>query len=362
MIKIKYLLLLLLAIVVTESCDDKLTDSDDSNNVTKLTNHPSTEGNIYYATISPNGEKIIFAFEGFETTDLYSIDIDGNNEKKIIPNVGIVDHKPIISISNKLAFISYYNTSSGPDVYLNVSNLDGSNKINLLNSNESLFVSDFSPDGEKILYILYTTKIIPNTHGDTIWLIDRDGKNNNLLYGETNGVPMCFSPDGNRVLFGDSQDGDGNILTCNTDGSDVQKLSQENQFLSPICYSPDGTKILCIGRTFDNDEQKLNRDIFLMNTDGSELKRIISSERQDFPVSFSPNGKQILFYANSKLEYNYGFEDDIEMYLMNTDGSNLIQLTNNSNYDKPLQFTPDGNGILFISNRDGNFSLYLLKL
>jgi len=50
-----------------------------------------------------------------------------------------------------------------------------------------------------------------------------------------------------------------------------------------------------------------------------------------------------------------------EIYMIDSDGTNLIQLTNNSFESKAPNWSPDGNKIVFYSNRDGNYEIYAMN-
>jgi Tol biopolymer transport system component len=77
--------------------------------------------------------------------------------------------------------------------------------------------------------------------------------------------------------------------------------------------------------------------------------------KRNFPIggrsTWSPDGNQIAFYS--------GPNGDHDISIVNTDGSNLQQLTNGGDNLGP-SFSPDGKWIAFTSFRDGNNEIYVM--
>ena len=69
-------------------------------------------------------------------------------------------------------------------------------------------------------------------------------------------------------------------------------------------------------------------------------------------ASFSPDGSKILFAANH--------DGDLEIYVVNADGTDQRQLTENSKQDFFPSWSPDGETIVFSSDRTGAVELYLM--
>lgn len=67
-------------------------------------------------------------------------------------------------------------------------------------------------------------------------------------------------------------------------------------------------------------------------------------------ISWSPDGKKLAFYSNH--------DGDYEIYLIDIDGTNIRQLTNNDVYDAMPAFAPDGNGIVYASRDEASWNIY----
>jgi len=65
--------------------------------------------------------------------------------------------------------------------------------------------------------------------------------------------------------------------------------------------------------------------------------------------------------AAGKIGFVSDRDGNFEIYVMNADGSERTNLTNNAAYDGPAAWSPDGSHIAFISDRDGNDEVYVMN-
>ncbi|OGG52160.1 MAG: hypothetical protein A3F84_17995 [Candidatus Handelsmanbacteria bacterium RIFCSPLOWO2_12_FULL_64_10] len=65
--------------------------------------------------------------------------------------------------------------------------------------------------------------------------------------------------------------------------------------------------------------------------------------------------------ADSKIAFCSTRDGNPEVYVMNPDGTNLINLTKHPADDRPSSWSPDGTKIAFSSNRDGAWSIYVMN-
>ena len=108
--------------------------------------------------------------------------------------------------------------------------------------------------------------------------------------------------------------------------------------------------------SWDYDEAM---DIFSANRDGSNLKQLTDAPGYDAEASYSPDGKRIVFcslrdaYPKSRLSAKDLKQLEVdpayfgEIYIMNADGSNQVRLTDSPGYDGGPFFTPDGQHIVW---------------
>ena len=69
---------------------------------------------------------------------------------------------------------------------------------------------------------------------------------------------------------------------------------------------------------------------------------------------WSADSSQILFHSERT--------GKSELFIMNADGSNQINLSNNPALDRTPRYSADGNHIIFRSERNGNSELYMMNL
>jgi Tol biopolymer transport system component len=97
-----------------------------------------------------------------------------------------------------------------------------------------------------------------------------------------------------------------------------------------------------------------NMELYLINLDGTGLKRLTDSPGYDAEGSFSSDGKWIVFTSSR--------DGDPDLYVMKADGTDVRQLTNAPGYDGGPFFSPDGNWIIFRSDREKKDMLQLYAI
>jgi Tol biopolymer transport system component len=84
-------------------------------------------------------------------------------------------------------------------------------------------------------------------------------------------------------------------------------------------------------------------EIYLMNADGSDPINLTDNNVLDADPAPSPDG--------TKIAYASGLGDNAEIYTMNVDGSNQTQITDNNDWDHEPAWSPDGTQLVFSTQR-----------
>ncbi len=103
---------------------------------------------------------------------------------------------------------------------------------------------------------------------------------------------------------------------------------------------------------FSSDRDDGNWEIYVMDADGSNPINLTHNPASDSFTSWSPDGTKIAFDSNR--------DGNGEIYVMNADGKNLQRLTNHLAKDWYPSWSPDGKKIAFMSDRNSNYEIYVM--
>jgi Tol biopolymer transport system component len=174
-----------------------------------------------------------------------------------------------------------------------------------------------------------------------------------------------LSPDGSRVVFTSTRDGDLDIYTMNVDGTDVRKLTDRVGYDGGPFFSHDGSLIVFRASHPETDEERADylallaagkvrpseMEIWVMNADGSNQRQITNLGGANFAPFFHPDDRRILFSSNHE---GGPRSRNFDLFLINLDGSGLTKVTTHEDFDGFPMFSPDGTKLVFASNRHGN--------
>ena len=197
-----------------------------------------------------------------------------------------------------------------------------------------------------------------------IWVANADGSNLRQLTTEAGyDAEATISPTGDRIVFTSMRNGDLDLYSMNLDGSDVVQLTDRLGYDGGAFFSPDGSKIIWRARYPEPGseeaedyvsllQQGLLRpgelEVYVMDADGSNVRQVTDVGGANFAPYWHPAGDTILWSSNHEAHR----DGDFEIYMINLDGTGMERITYSDGFDGFPVFSPDGRWIVWGSNRN----------
>ena len=172
-----------------------------------------------------------------------------------------------------------------------------------------------------------------------------------ILFGAASTLAQTpMLPANGKIAFASNRDGNFEIYVMNPNGANQVRLTNNPGLDNFPTWSPNGRKIAFVSQNISGSYA-----IKLMNADGTGqtvVTPIVFNPNFDglFSLSWSPDGNKIAFQENA------------DIFTVNVDGSNRINLTNHPAQDYEPSWSPDGTRIAFTSNRSPeSFHIYTMN-
>jgi Tol biopolymer transport system component len=225
--------------------------------------------------------------------------------------------------------------------------------FNLQNNRKKLLADEegyknnpiFSPDGKSILYL----NVNFTTHERKLALMNADGSDKRVIFTQVPGEEVIYyywSDIPDHLVFSqyDPSEQIGKLYLFNIN-THLMQFVIAPEFSGSMFQTVDGNKFYY---RFDDQANKIS-GINRVNITEQAVDRIVTFSVPDWNGSFNvlPDGSKIVLSVSS-IRQNAWVRD---LYQVNTDGSNLEQLTESTGvddlYDDPA-YLPDGSQIIFI--------------
>ena len=176
------------------------------------------------------------------------------------------------------------------------------------------------------------------------------------------------SPNGRTVVFTSMRSGDLDIYSMNIDGTKVKQLTHEIGYDGGAFFSPDNKRIVYRASHPQTQEalkayqdllaqnmvEPSNLEIFIMNADGSDQHPITANGASNFAPYFFPDGRHIIFSSNLFSKSETKGRPAFHLYTINDEGEELEQITAHGHFNSFPMFSPDGSKLVWASDRNAS--------
>lgn len=248
--------------------------------------------------VSPDGQKIAYIGLANEFKNLYIKDIGGGKltvQRTFYSNIMDMAYSP-----DGKHLVYTERKTDNDNIYMRNAS-EGMAVQQLVSTNAQELSPTFTKDGKNIFFV--------KSEGARyyIWSLNIS---TSLLTQYTEGFTPNLSPKGDEMLVTrNSRDGArGEVWIINIDkGSETQILSDPKKGYSSARYSPDGKKIICVGISEADATKPQNLDLFMLNPDGTGLTQLTFHGGHDCSPVWTPDGKSLFFLSqrgNKDGQYN----------------------------------------------------------
>ena len=360
----------------------------------QLTNQPGTE---YFPTLAPDGEDFVFSSEPEGNFDLFQQRVGGKNARSLTPNTPSDEYEPSYSPDGKR--IAFYSNREPAGVY--VTEATGENVRPLI---PRCHHPAWSPNNKEIVCsrVGHSLPSTRNINPSVLLIADVEtGAQRQLC--ENDAMQPSWSPNGSRIAFwfNPPNAGRSDIATISKAGGEIEVVTTDASTNWNPVWSPDGKFLyfasdrsgnMSFWRVPINEEtgkvlgepeavstpatfnrhmnfSRNGKRLIYVQTDrraniqavkfdqerGRVVGEPISITRGDIRVvrpELSPDGSRFV------MRLLRGTQEDI--VIVQRDGTNWRDLTNDKFFDRYPRWSPDGKKIVFTSDRSGRYEIWTI--
>ncbi len=241
----------------------------------------------------------------------------------------IAGEKPVFT--SKIAFVS--NRDGNDEIYM--MDYDGANPVRLTFNRVQDNLPAWSPDQSALVYTTYR-----RGNPDLVLRRIYEGKET-VLSNRGMNFSGAFSPDGKRIAFSSSRDGNAEIYTCDPDGGNVKRVTFNSAVDAAPSWSATGRQI-----AFTSDRAGTGMpQIYICDAEGANVRKVSFGGNYHDAPAWSPSGDLLAYVSR--------VENLFDLYLLNLRTNQVMKLTESNARNENPSWSPDGRHLVFCSNMGG---------
>ncbi len=265
------------------------------------------------------GTKIYFVSDRSGNKEIWSMNYDGSEQKPVTGYNSISSFPAIAQDGSKVAFTTWKDGT--PQIYIH--SLESGRRLTFYNQRASMNASaEFTPDGKSLLFS-------STAGGGSAQLFMTDVNGGNVRRISTNRAievePRMNPRTGQDLVFVSGRLGHPQIFKMNLEGADTVQLTPGTGEAVNPAWHPDGKRI-AFAWTHGFDIGNFN--IFIMDVATKQFVQLTHGVGRNENPSWAPDGMHIVFASKRG--------NKTQIYSMLADGTQIRQLTNSGNNDKPV--------------------------
>jgi TolB protein len=198
----------------------------------------------------------------------------------------------------KIAFVSDRDSEGQRTKEVYIMDYDGYNPRRITVNKAIDILPAWSPDGRSLAYVSYRRQV-PDVFLASIF----EGKSSNLTNGAGQSFAPSFSPDGKRIAYSSSRGGNMEIWSANSDGTGARKLTSSPGLDTAPVWSPTGQEI-----AFTSDRAG-SPQIYLMDSEGLNVRRLTNVGNWNDAPAWNPQFSEIAYTSRIEGGFNIAVVD-----------------------------------------------------
>jgi serine/threonine protein kinase len=360
----------------------------------QLTDHAGTE---FHPSLAPDGKTFVYSSDQSGNFDLYLQRIGGKNQTNLTKDSAADESQPVFSPDGeRIAFRSErapaglyimgatgenvrlaaeggYHPSWSPDGREIVFSTRGRDAPDVRNTKPSqLWVVNVESGAKRLLCEMDAMQPAWSPHGARVafWFMPtRVGRSDVATIPSAGGEPVVvtkdattnwnpvWSPDGRYLYFASDKSGNMSFWRVRVEEETGRVLSEPEAVVTPskfsrhLDFSRDGRRMIYVQTDNQANIQAADFDARTEKLLG-EPRWVTRGDRLVIRPELSPDGRQFVMRVPRRTQ------DDIA--LVNRDGTNWRDLTDDKFFDRYPRWSPDGKAVAFTSDRSGTYEIWTM--